>query len=117
MPRNPDGAARAADALAAGAWVFPGGRVDEADGTLAAQMGRPGDPDATARITAIRETLEETGLLLGLDRQISAAAAAKARQALHAGATLGQVLQANAWRLDLALHAFCALAPATCRRI
>jgi 8-oxo-dGTP pyrophosphatase MutT (NUDIX family) len=66
-------------------------------------MGRPGDPDATARITAIRETLEETGLLLGLDRQISAAAAAKARQALHAGATLGQVLQANAWRLDLAL--------------
>lgn len=40
-----------------GAWVFPGGRVDNADG--------PGQPELErARLAAIRETKEETGLIL-----------------------------------------------------
>ncbi len=44
----------------AGSWVFPGGRIDEAD-----YKGLDGsDPLAVARNTAIRETLEETGLAL-----------------------------------------------------
>jgi len=38
-----------------GAWVFPGGRVDEADGQGQDEIGR-------AKAAAIRETQEETGL-------------------------------------------------------
>jgi 8-oxo-dGTP pyrophosphatase MutT (NUDIX family) len=46
----------------AGAWVFPGGKVDEADAAPAA----PGEPTelASARRAAVRETDEETGLAL-----------------------------------------------------
>jgi 8-oxo-dGTP pyrophosphatase MutT (NUDIX family) len=40
-----------------GAWVFPGGAVDEADAA-----GDPPDSEAAARRAAVRETLEETGL-------------------------------------------------------
>jgi 8-oxo-dGTP pyrophosphatase MutT (NUDIX family) len=41
-----------------GAWAFPGGRVDDQDRT-----GVDGD-QAVARIAAVRETCEETGLIL-----------------------------------------------------
>jgi 8-oxo-dGTP pyrophosphatase MutT (NUDIX family) len=56
--------------FAAGAFVFPGGKVDEADATLA-----PVCPDADLlpyRVAAIRETWEEAGVLLG--RRMGAAA-------------------------------------------
>ncbi|SDH50544.1 NUDIX hydrolase [Agrococcus jejuensis] len=43
----------------AGAWVFPGGRVDESDAGA--------DEDARAVSAAIRETREETGLELAAD--------------------------------------------------
>lgn len=43
----------------AGAWVFPGGRIDEADAGA--------DEDARAVSAAIRETREETGLTLAAD--------------------------------------------------
>jgi 8-oxo-dGTP pyrophosphatase MutT (NUDIX family) len=46
--------------FAAGAFVFPGGRVDESDASLLASPL----PDAALRIAAIRETYEECGLLL-----------------------------------------------------
>ena len=49
-------------AFAGGAIVFPGGRVDPADHALAAMIGRPDD---AARITAIRETIEESAVLSG----------------------------------------------------
>ena len=42
-----------------GAWVFPGGVVDEADAA-----GDPLDSEAAARRAAVRETLEETGLVV-----------------------------------------------------
>lgn len=45
----------------AGMWVFPGGRVDPADGDIDA------DADAAALNAAIRETREETGLLIASD--------------------------------------------------
>ena len=48
-------------AFAAGALVFPGGRIDEDDHLLAARIGI-GLDDAAARIAAIRETIEETGI-------------------------------------------------------
>ncbi|HEX6955183.1 MAG TPA: NUDIX domain-containing protein [Agromyces sp.] len=41
----------------AGAWVFPGGAVDEADAA-----GDPIDSEPAARRAAVRETLEEVGL-------------------------------------------------------
>lgn len=77
-------------AFAGGAMVFPGGRVDAGDRVLA---GVAGDPDdMAARVAAIRETLEETGLAVGLDRLPDAETAASMRAALHAGQSFGAVL-------------------------
>ena len=45
--------------FAGGALVFPGGRVEEADGALAG-----GDPLGAFRVAGIRETFEECGVLL-----------------------------------------------------
>src|SRR5436305_14361549 len=47
-------------AFAAGALVFPGGRIDADDHASAAALA-PDLSDAAARIAAIRETIEETG--------------------------------------------------------
>ncbi len=64
--------------FAAGALVFPGGRVDPGDHALA------GDDDkAAARIAAIRETIEEVGLAIGLTHAPDTIASMRA--ALHAG--------------------------------
>ena len=51
-------------AFAAGAWVFPGGRIDGADERLSRTLEGP--DDGPARIAAIRETLEETAIPAGL---------------------------------------------------
>src|SRR5213595_898744 len=48
-------------AFAAGALVFPGGRIDQADRDLAGEAGL----DA-AVVAAVRETLEETAVPVGL---------------------------------------------------
>jgi len=45
-------------AFAGGAWVFPGGRIDPAD------MALGGDPEAAARVAAVREAAEEAALVL-----------------------------------------------------
>jgi 8-oxo-dGTP pyrophosphatase MutT (NUDIX family) len=89
--------------FAAGAAVFPGGRIDAADHDLAARMATATDlDDLAARIAAIRETLEETGLALGLDRPISAAQAAEARRVLQAEGALAPVLDRFGWGLPTA---------------
>ena len=89
--------------FAAGAVVFPGGRIDAADRGLAERIGMSGDlEDLAARIAAIRETLEETGLALGLDRPISAVQAAEARRVLQAEGTLAAVLDRYGWGLHTA---------------
>ena len=66
-------------AFAANAWVFPGGRVDQSDAAHAARVGVNLDDLAASAMlevegdglawwfAAIRETLEEVGLLLGAD--------------------------------------------------
>jgi 8-oxo-dGTP pyrophosphatase MutT (NUDIX family) len=48
-------------AFAAGAWVFPGGRIDQADRALADRLGIE-----AAAVAAIRETVEETAVPVGL---------------------------------------------------
>lgn len=91
--------------FAGGMAVFPGGRVDAADFALGEAVGSqfalPPD-EAAHQIAAIRETLEETGLALGLIGQIDAARAGKARKMLEEVGALAPVLDAFGWRLDLA---------------
>lgn len=91
--------------FAGGMAVFPGGRVDPADFALAesiaAEAGLALD-EAAHQIAAVRETLEETGLALGLAGDITAASAAAARAMLAETHALAPVLEAFSWRLDLA---------------
>ena len=77
-------------AFAGGAMVFPGGRIDPGDHALAALIGA--GEDGAARIAAIRETIEEAGVAVGLSPEPSAAQLAAMRARLHAGETLGAVL-------------------------
>lgn len=87
--------------FAGGAAVFPGGKVDPQDGELSARLTPDDEPElAAARIAAIRETLEETGLAIGLRQPVSAAQAAAARSMLIACGALAPVLDAFAWELD-----------------
>lgn len=80
-------------AFAGGAWVFPGGRIDPGDHALAA-----GDDDDAARIAAIRETIEEVGLAIGLDPLPDAIAPMRA--ALHAGEPFAGALGGAGLMLD-----------------
>jgi 8-oxo-dGTP pyrophosphatase MutT (NUDIX family) len=78
-------------AFAGGALVFPGGRVDASDITIARNAdlanGFEGldDADAAARITCAREALEETGVLLTEGPAPDPAALAYARKLLAEG--------------------------------
>lgn len=88
--------------FAGGAAVFPGGRIDEADRVLAASLFPESDPDETAaRIAAVRETLEETGLAIALTRPVSAQEAREARALLLEEGLLAPVLERFGWTLDL----------------
>ena len=86
----------AAMRFAGGALVFPGGRVDPGDHALAALY--PGDPeDVAARIAAMRETIEEAGLAIGVE---GLADLPTARAALYAGTPAGEVLAEAVLDLD-----------------
>lgn len=93
--------------FAAGAAVFPGGRVDAADRQLAARLfPRAADPDdAAARVAALRETLEEAGLALGVNHTVSAGEAAAARAFLLEQGALAPVLERHGWTLDVGVLA------------
>lgn len=73
--------------FAGGALVFPGGRVDPGDRALAAGMAGESE-ELSARVAAIRETLEEAGIAVGFDVPAQDAAAVRAQ--LHAGMALGE---------------------------
>jgi len=51
-------------AFAAGALVWPGGRIDESDRSFASELGL--GEDGAGRVAAIRETIEETAIPIGL---------------------------------------------------
>jgi 8-oxo-dGTP pyrophosphatase MutT (NUDIX family) len=91
--------------FAGGMAVFPGGRVDPEDFALAEQVAADHglSPDEAAhQIAAVRETIEETGLALGLAGKIDADRAAAARAMLAEVGALAPVLEAFDWQLDLA---------------
>ena len=85
-------------AFAAGALVFPGGRIDAEDHVLARGSALP---DAAARIAAIRETIEETGLAPGLAPAPESAAAQSLHHGLADGHALAALLDAAGLALDL----------------
>jgi 8-oxo-dGTP pyrophosphatase MutT (NUDIX family) len=89
-------------AFAAGALVFPGGRIDPQDHDAAAALA-PGLEDGAARIAAVRETIEETGIAAALPARADPTAL---RKGLAAGETFAALLA----RLGLSLD-FAALTP------
>ena len=86
-------------AFAGGAMVFPGGRVDASDEATAAGHDLS---DAAARIAAIRETVEESSVAVGLSPTPDPALAAELALALHSGTPFAELLAAHDLALDLA---------------
>src|SRR5215213_6784265 len=82
-------------AFAAGALVFPGGRIDAADRELAEELGI--DPAAVA---AIRETVEETAVPVGLDPEPDHQSALELQRELVADMPLRNVLADVGCRID-----------------
>lgn len=86
--------------FAGGAAVFPGGRIDPEDHELAARIMPGLDPEVSAaKIAGIRETLEETGLAIAVDRPVSGQEAAAARTMLEQEGALAPVLERFGWKL------------------
>ena len=82
-------------AFAPGALVFPGGRIDPDD-----RIGRE-DVDA-AKVAAIRETIEETGIAVAIDPAPDDALEAELRASLAGGTAFSKLLAEH--RLDLRLE-------------
>lgn len=90
--------------FAGGAAVFPGGKVDAADRTLAARLNQGlGPDDAASRVAALRETIEEAGLVLGMQGAVTADQAAEARAMLIEHRALAVVLDHFGWVPDLGI--------------
>lgn len=97
-------------AFAGGATVFPGGRIDDADHALAARLGHP---DAAAKITALRETVEESAVAPGLVGALDPSLGPRLQTALLGGMPFADVLDAHCLTVDLAaLTAFARWSPA-----
>lgn len=93
-------------AFAAGALVFPGGRIDPDDHLIAADpelcdSASDEDDDRAARVAAIRETIEESGLAPGVFPAPDADALDAMRAALHTGTAFALILRRGGYRLDL----------------
>lgn len=88
-------------AFAAGAIVFPGGRLDEDDYLVARQHGfADGDPDGASRVAALRETLEETGMAVGWD-SLQGPKLDEVRRSLLNGGLLSNILEQRGERIGL----------------
>jgi len=83
-------------AFAAGALVFPGGRIDAADRQLAGEIGVDG-----AAVAAIRETVEETAIPVGLAPIPSPQASLELQAALVADRSAPQVFGDAGLRIDV----------------
>lgn len=94
----------AAMRFAGGAAVFPGGRVDDADFDFAITLGAVGGEardELAHRIAAVRETIEETGLVIGVAERATADQARTARALLLEEIGLEAVLTKMGWTPDL----------------
>ena len=87
--------------FAAGALVFPGGRIDPDDEALAERIGN-GIEHAAARIAAIRETIEETGVAPAVVPAPNPAVVSQIRQELEEGTPFSALLETLGLSLDLA---------------
>lgn len=88
-------------AFAAGALVFPGGRIDPDDHALAERIGT-GFPHAAARIAAIRETIEETGIAPAFTASPDRETVTSLRRGLEQGDSFSSLLDRLGLSLDLA---------------
>jgi 8-oxo-dGTP pyrophosphatase MutT (NUDIX family) len=82
-------------AFAAGALVFPGGRIDDADHDLARQLGIEG-----AAIAAVRETIEETAVPVALDPMPDADTALRLQDELVADSPFSSLLEDCGYSVD-----------------
>ena len=85
--------------FAAGALVFPGGRIDAEDVQAATHFPHIGD--AAARIAAIRETIEETGLVPAIRPAPDHETSAALRDSVEAGGDFLAALARHGLALDL----------------
>ncbi|MEO6359348.1 MAG: NUDIX hydrolase [Sphingomicrobium sp.] len=83
-------------AFAAGATVFPGGRIDPEDEELAL-----GDPADAAKVAAIRECIEESAVAAGLDPPPSPEQARSIQDSLLDGQKFAQILERQRLALNL----------------
>jgi len=104
---------RAVDmSFAAGAIVFPGGRVDSDDYRLAERIG-DGIAHAADRIAAIRETIEEVGIAAGMSGPIDSGTIGLVRRQLKAGKAFSDIAAEYELAFDLdALTPFAHWCPA-----
>lgn len=87
-------------AFAAGALVFPGGAVDPDDAEMAQRLdGNLALDEVSARVAAIRETLEESGIAPGLSVS-DADVLASLRHKMSSGSPFSQLLERHAISLD-----------------
>lgn len=97
-------------AFAAGAIVFPGGRIDAADRALAQSLGKP---DEAAKVTAIRETIEESAVVAGLMPPVAALLGRELQDALLTRADFAELLASHGLTIDFdALTPFARWMPA-----
>ncbi len=89
----------AALAFLGGAMVFPGGRVDPGDHELV-PPDAPDPEDAAARIAAIRETIEEVGLAVGLAPHPVSTTLVRLRAVMAAGQSFARALNDEELRID-----------------
>jgi 8-oxo-dGTP pyrophosphatase MutT (NUDIX family) len=80
-------------AFAGGALVFPGGRIDPADEQLGSRLGIAG-----AAVAAVRETIEETSVPVGLEPVPDRDQALALQQALVADRDFGKLLDETGHR-------------------
>lgn len=89
-------------AFAGGMVAFPGGRVEDEDAALGRSLAPHLHPaEASARVAALRETFEETGLLCGLRGEADGHALETARRELLGGSPFGDLLAERGWTLNV----------------
>ncbi|GAC1348911.1 MAG: NUDIX hydrolase [Vulcanimicrobiaceae bacterium] len=97
-----------------GAFVFPGGAVDEADRSYARAAGigpLPGGAAPEIAVAALRELFEEAGILLARDERgtqvpLAPGESAALRAELAAGDPFARILERRALSLDVAALAY-----------